>query len=154
MSTKRKNVESIIIERTKGCWIGNKKTFLGGADRRYWLPNMTQIEALLLACPIGLQKTTSDVFDCDDYALTLKSRMSFYALRHPEQSGGLPLAGGLFWGHPDWNDNKAHAANWILNANKQLVYIEPQFNNASSQSKGRKPIRRNAKVIGLRLIIF
>ena len=147
-------IKQFVIARTPNNWISGDK-YLRGADRRYWIPGRSDIRGILSKCRVAHQGSQGDVFDCDDYAYVLKSRMSFLGLESRGITGGLPIAFGIYWGRASWAPDPLHAGNWFVTRENDLVWIEPQFNNAEAIAAGKAPIRPGTdSVTHLELMAF
>ncbi|WP_428409096.1 lectin MOA-related protein [Hyphococcus sp.] len=153
-------IKSFVIQQTRGRW-ASQEVFLNGADRYYWLPQGRDLSSMLSRCHISHFGNLGEVFDCDEYACTFKSKMGYLATEDKGITGGYPIAAGIFWGTCNWsppsqtdNPSELHAANWFVTRENRLVWIEPQFNNAKAQSEGKNPIIRAGQVRDLRVMIF
>lgn len=148
------DLKRAISDATRGMWIDGPK-FLDGADRDYWLPRPNQIRGMLSKAPIGHQGDKGEVFDCDDYSVILKARMSYVALKHQTTVSNRPIALGIVWGTCSWMPDPNHAANWILTEGRAFVLIEPQFNNSDAQNRGFDPIRpAGDQISNIQLMLF
>ena len=150
-------IRQLIIDRTPNNWIRSRPKFLGSADRIYWIPRFNQLNTILQRCPIAHHDNRGELFDCDDYAMTFKSRLAFLTLREPQRTGSHPIAGGVFWGRASWSPDLLHAGNWFVTREDQLVWIEPQYNNRKFRNSPQpKPaIRPQADTVThLQLMIF
>lgn len=66
---------------------------------------------------------TSEVFDCDDFAIMFKSFATLFTYYRKEP---LPLAIGIAWGvFPQINPD-LHALNFAITPNNKAVWFEPQ----------------------------
>lgn len=149
------NIRKLIIQLTPNNWSQTEDKFLNGADRSFWMPRRSDIQGILDECPVGHQGNQGEVFDCDDYAVTFKSRLAYLAVRNQDLTSGRPIAGGIFWGRASWSPDPLHAANWFVTREGDLFWIEPQFNNASARAEGRPPIRSaQDSVTHLRVMMF
>ena len=66
---------------------------------------------------------TSEVFDCDDFAIMFKSFATLFAYYRKE---ALPLAIGVAWGVFPQIDPDLHALNFAITPNNKAVWFEPQ----------------------------
>jgi hypothetical protein len=108
-----------------------------------------------VACPVQHHGNQGEVFDCDEYAMTLKSRLAFLAMQKQDITGGHPIATGIFWGKASWDTGPLHAGNWFVTRNNKLVWIEPQYNNAKAKQAGNNPIRPTQDMVTqLKLMIY
>jgi len=144
------DIREIIKKQTDKKWTRNKAKFLGGADRSYFLPKFSDINDILLGCSIG-HRYKDEIFDCDDFALTFKSKLAYFAVRRKSHFNNHPIAGGVFWGRTTWESDNAHAANFIVCQDRKIYWIEPQYNNKSSK---KKALRLRGDVSHLKLMIF
>ena len=149
-------IRQFIINRTPNNWDSGSK-FIGAADRDFWVPRRQDIRGILSKTPIGHHGQQGEIYDCDEYACTLKSRLGFLALT-PEaraRTDGHPIAAGIFWGRVSWSNDPLHAGNWFVTRENDLVWIEPQFNNQPAQNNGNDPIRGSSDSVShLRLMLF
>lgn len=146
-------IEEILKRKTRNNWVGGMK-FLRGGDREYWLPRNADVPAILARSRISHEGSRGDVFDCDDYAIAMKARISYAALR-TNSTGGRPIASGIFWGRASWAPDPQHAGNWFLTREGGLKWIEPQYNNSQAAADGKTAIRpRGNRVTHLDLILF
>ncbi len=150
------NIRELIIERTQGRWTTGSR-FIGVADRVFWVPKRSDIRGILKKVPVRHHGNKGEVFDCDEYACTLKSRLAFLALspEGQQKTSQKPIAGGVFWGRANWSDDAEHAGNWFVTREDDLVWIEPQFNNKPAQDNGKDPVMGTGDIVShLRLVLF
>lgn len=149
-------IRQFLVAKTPNNW-STQEQFLGSGDRRYWVPKKKDLREILARVRVGPAGKQGEIFDCDEYACTLKSRLGFAGIK-PELrriTGGHPIAAGIFWGKASWSPDPLHAGNWFVTRENSLVWIEPQFNNVPFQNAGNDPIRKHPnKVTGLRLMLF
>lgn len=151
----RDEIRRVIVDRTRGRWVTGGSKFLGTSDGRYWVPRFNQLKEILDLCRIQHNGNLGEVFDCDDYAMTLKSKLAYVAKNNRFIELNAPIAAGLFWGDASWDGTGQHAGNWFVTREERLVWIEPQYNNADAQRAGNMPIRPSSDgVRHLKLIIY
>ncbi len=149
-------IKEFIISETQGRWTTDRR-FIGAADRVFWVPRRSDLRGLLTKVPIGHHGNKGEVFDCDEYACTLKSRLAFLAMspEGQQKTGRRPIAGGVFWGNVSWSEDDEHAGNWFVTRENELVWIEPQFNNKPAQDSGKNPVMGTGDLVShLRLMLF
>lgn len=148
-------LRDFVSDKTRGMWLSGNNRFLAASDRSYWVPPYDQVDPILQRCAVSHHGSQGDIFDCDDYAFTLKSRLSFLALQERAMTQDLPIACGIFWGRASWDSGDLHAAIWFATRDDKLVWVEPQYNNAPARAAGKMPIRPTSdRVTELRLMIF
>lgn len=95
----------------------NNSTKLIIADNNYLPVDYAWIHNAIISDPvISPQRYKNDIFDCDDYVLYLKTKISLFAQSNALQS---PLALGFLL-------TQRHAFNFIINENKELVILNTQ----------------------------
>jgi hypothetical protein len=153
-SATREQIRAIWQKKTKNIWVAGPK-FLDGADKTYWLPDADQIAAMLDKAPVGHMGQLGDMFDCDDYCVVLKARMSYVAVKFQNTFDRLPISLGVVWCRCSWMPDPAHAANWVITSGGDIVLIEPQYNNAEAKQNGFHPIRGDQSLVShIQLVIF
>lgn len=147
-------IRQLVIARTPNHW-ATGENFLSGSDRLYWIPRRQDLRAILDECHIAHHGSQGEIFDCDEYATTMKSQVGYFGLRHRDAINNRPIACGTYWGRATWSPDPLHAGNWFVTREDDLVWIEPQYNNAKARSNGFDPIRPPGdEVVGLRVMIF
>lgn len=94
------------------------------ADNNYYLPTHDEIQFILEESQLERRHWLEDRFDCDDFAFVLKGEISSHTYKAGQLKCGLCF--GIAWGHFAWV-NEYHAANWFLDADNQLFFIEPRW---------------------------
>ena len=148
-------IQDFIKSRTADNWSRTRNRFLNGSDRSYWIPSRTDLNGILDKSRIAHKGDQGDVFDCDDYAFTFKSKICYLGLESRGITGGYPIASGIFFGKSSWAPDPRHAGNWFITRENDLVWVEPQYNNADYINNGHNPIRPpDDSVTFLTLMIF
>ena len=151
-----KTIKQFIINNTQGRWTTEER-FIGAADRMFWVPRRNDLREILSRVPIGHHGDKGEVFDCDEYACTLKSRLAFFAMspEGQQKTGRRPVAGGVFWGKANWSDDVLHAGNWFVTRENDLVWVEPQYNNKPAIDNGKNPIMGSGDLVShLRMMLY
>jgi predicted transcriptional regulator len=91
------------------------------ADEKYYCPPLSDIKYLVRWNKINRKKYTSEIFDCDDFALALK----YFFVKHAYSNGKrrFPHCAGIIWG---FIQGEQHAVNIVVNDKKEVLFIEPQ----------------------------
>ncbi|MGP8320472.1 MAG: lectin MOA-related protein [Methanosarcinaceae archaeon] len=103
-----KKVKEILNE----CNTGNK--WVG--DDTFKLIDTNNLIDFLNKNQVSKRKYITDFHDCDDYCYELMGEVSTW---YPEGSFGM------IWGNKV-KDNEAHAWNFFINENNEIMYVEPQ----------------------------
>jgi len=92
------------------------------ADEKYYCPPLSDIKYLVKRNQINRKKYTSEIFDCDDFALALK----YFFVKHAYSNGKRrsPHCAGIIWGYIQGEE---HAVNIVVNDKEEVLFIEPQL---------------------------
>ena len=90
------------------------------ADGEYYSPSLNDAERIIKQSKIDRYDWIRERFDCDDFALVLKSEFALDAYRQTKRRA--PYCFGIVWGMLPG----AHAINWMVNDDRKLRFIEPQ----------------------------
>lgn len=101
-----------VKEILKECNTGNK--WVG--DAIFKLIDTNNLIDFLSKNPVSKRKYLTDFHDCDDFCYELMGDVSTW---YPEGSFGM------VWGNKAKN-NEAHAWNFFINENNEIMYVEPQ----------------------------
>lgn len=125
-------VRDRIREATSGMWSTSRGNYFGFNDSQYALPSNQEIVSIVSQCQIQHFGSRGEVFDCDDYAHWLKGSIAL--LNVTDRIFEAPIAFGVVWGLFDWmwNGQELHVVNWVLTEDKNLIWVEPQYNHAGS----------------------
>ena len=117
---KSSEVEDIIKRDLKGRLSGDVKIRL--ADAHYVAPPLSHAKNVIQKSSVDRLKWKKERFDCDDFALVLKSDFAMDASKELEFSAGYAF--GILWG--TWVKHGGHAINWMITDDLKLRLIEPQ----------------------------
>lgn len=95
------------------------KNHLWISDGRFKLIDTSNLKEFLNLNPVNKRKYISEFHDCDDFCYELMGNVSTW---HPEG------AFGMVWGNRA-KDNVAHAWNFFINENSEIMFVEPQTDN-------------------------
>ncbi|MDH3657572.1 MAG: lectin MOA-related protein [Nitrosopumilus sp.] len=114
-----RKLENLLYRKLKGKILDDASILL--ADEKYYCPPQSDIEYLIKRNKINRKKYTSEIFDCDDFALSLK----YFFIKHAYSNGKrrAPHCAGIIWG---FIGGEQHAVNIVVNDKKEVFFIEPQ----------------------------
>ncbi len=115
---KNTHIESIIKNKLKGKLSGSCKFRFG--DGRYFCPKLRDAKTIISATHVDQRIWIAERFDCDDFALLLKSEFVKDAYRHGNRRAAHCF--GIVWGSLPG----PHAINWMINDDMKFRFIEPQ----------------------------
>jgi hypothetical protein len=108
----------------------SKNWCLHTADIKYSLPRFKDAKKIIdnskmkqLAGPFDANGR-GERFDCDDFSILLKARFAYAAYRDPGGYQNDPHCFGIAWGLLPFPF--PHSMNWMITADKQFYFIEPQ----------------------------
>lgn len=94
------------------------RLFLG--DNSYYLPPVADAQVIITNSGLARAEYMPETFDCDDFAIVLKSHFCEAAYKHFERRP--PHCFGLIWGELP----HVHAINWMINDDYRIRFVEPQ----------------------------
>jgi hypothetical protein len=94
------------------------RLFLG--DNSYFLQPLADAQQIITKSGLARAEYMPETFDCDDFAIVLKSHFCEAAYKDFERRP--PHCIGLIWGELP----HVHAINWMINDDYRLRLIEPQ----------------------------
>jgi hypothetical protein len=97
---------------------------------RFWLTTSAKFvhEAIVTDPLLKHGRYEDEVFDCDDFALSLKTKMAFYAHNNRQK---WPFAIGFIL-------TQKHAYNFCIEENHELVLLNTEFSNLSPERERAK----------------
>lgn len=104
-----------------GYWLN--KYYVGFSDSQYYCPSPNEIELFVDQHPIGGAINLGEGFDCDDYTFVFKGNLSLFTRDQLKLKSSI--CAGIAWGRFSWR-NEYHAANWFMDRDSVLWWIEPQ----------------------------
>jgi len=90
------------------------------ADSTYYIPSYEDAVEIINNSALDRKKWAKDRFDCDDFALVLKSH--FAEAAYAEGKRRAAHCFGIVWGEFP----TPHAINWMIAGDGGLLFIEPQ----------------------------
>ena len=127
-------VKAMVSASTRGRWTRHNGKFQDYADNSYYLPLRSELSALVSQVEMPRGIATPEAFDCDDFALLMKARVSEQFVKGLYRKSGArrrALCFGIAWAkfsNPPAN-GVDHALNWSLVSTREgpeLVFVEPQ----------------------------
>ena len=128
-------LESFINEKLKGKLAKNCCMHMG--DFKYYLPPLKDAEEIIKGSKIK-EMTRSRVrankpyFDCDDFAILLKSRYAHAVYREPKYLN-YSHCFGIVWGMLPYP--LPHSLNWMVTDDQRLHFVEPQTEKIMSSEE-------------------
>jgi len=112
------------------------------ADREYWLPAESKVHDLVWGSYIEQYRYTVELFDCDDYALTLhafvvQERYKQMEERKLPKEEWFPWAFGEVRGRRFNGVEANHAINICVTSDKGVLLIEPQNDKSWTADRDR-----------------
>jgi len=101
-------------------WAPRTKPNIFRADAFYVAPSLQEAKAIIHKSHLDAQQWVDDSFDCDDFAIVLKSNFSQAAYFNGTRKGGFAF--GIIW----LTEPSGHAMNWMINDDGILRFVEPQ----------------------------
>lgn len=101
------------------------------ADRTYWMPSLSKLESLVYKTYIDGYKYVKEMYDCDDFALSLhafvaQTRYEEAHQRDIPKEDWYTWSFGQAWGSRFRGVDTNHAINICMTSDAGLVLIEPQ----------------------------
>jgi hypothetical protein len=108
-----------IIANTLGAKLAEDfRLFLG--DNSYYLQPLADAQKIITNSGLARAEYMPETFDCDDFAIVLKSHFCEAAYKDFERRP--PHCFGLIWGELP----HVHALNWMINEDYRVRLVEPQ----------------------------
>jgi len=112
----------------------DKKFTLYTADSQFYCPPLADARQIIDASTLDRKTWAGERFDCDDFALVLKSHFAEAAYADGKRRAAHCF--GIVWGMlPD-----CHAINWMVTNDLELLFIEPQSDKIFSPRASDKDI--------------
>ncbi|NLH50425.1 MAG: lectin MOA-related protein [Myxococcales bacterium] len=94
------------------------------SDASYFLTPLVHAKEIIANSRAAMSEYayTEEVFDCDDFALVMKANFCQAAFK--EGLRRAPHCFGILWGNV--SPLGGHAINWMITADKELWFVEPQ----------------------------
>lgn len=112
------DVRQLLASALRGKLAEDFRLFLG--DNLYYLPPVADAGEIIANSGLSRATYMPETFDCDDYALVLKSH--FCEAAYKDFQRRAPHCFGLIWGELP----HVHAVNWMINDDYRLRFVEPQ----------------------------
>ena len=93
------------------------------SDEKYFCPSIDDVKLLIKKNTVDRLQYTDDIFDCDDYALSLK--YFFIKSAYKDKKRRYPYCVGIIMGGKLLG-NIPHAINFVITEKLKLLLIEPQ----------------------------
>jgi hypothetical protein len=115
-----KEIEDILRRDIRDGIAGSCKFY--SPDDMYRCPSQSEVQSVINSYRTQNFRYISEVFDCDDFALLLKSE--FVKNSYQNGSRKFPSAAGILWGSKLVEGS--HAINFYISPEKETYFIEPQ----------------------------
>ena len=112
------HVKKIIETALKGKLSSNHK--IRFADAKYFCPKLPDVKTIIRSSAVDQRRWISERFDCDDFAILLKSDFVKDAYRQGDRRASYCF--GIVWGSLPG----PHAINWVIDKDMKFHFIEPQ----------------------------
>ena len=125
--------------RLKPYWTKKRGKYAGFADEDYYLPTISEINAILGS--MSFPPPAKNIFDCDDFAFAFRADAARYS-RLINNFPAFPCM-GIAWGRFAWvsKGKVDHACNWAVNNNGTFRWVEPQSKTLYATNKCRGQLR-------------
>ncbi|MBU2513445.1 lectin MOA-related protein [bacterium] len=126
------DLRALVADQLRGKFDQSFQLYL--ADGEYYCPPLTDAQSIINLSAVDRHTWIRDRFDCDDFALVLKSHFAEASYSDGQRRSSHCF--GIVWGMLPG----PHAINWMINDDLKLRFIEPQSDQVFFPRQGDKNI--------------